>query len=87
MSAHLQEREARFDFLVQLQTDPVAMPVEDPTVVWDETASPYQKAATIRIPSQSFESMEQMQFCENLSFTPWHALCEHRPLGGPSGLA
>lgn len=82
MSAHLQQHEARFDFLVQVQTDPVAMPVEDPTVIWDETTSPYQKVATIRIPSQSFESTEQMQFCENLSFTPWHALVEHRPLGG-----
>lgn len=82
MSAHLRQREARFDFLIQLQTDPVAMPVEDPTVAWDEAASPYRKAATIRIPIQSFESKEQMQFCENLSFTPWHALAEHRPLGG-----
>jgi len=82
MSAHLQQREARFDFLVQLQTDPIAMPVEDPTVVWDETTSPFRKVATIRIPSQSFESKEQMQFCENLSFTPWHTLAEHRPLGG-----
>jgi len=82
MSAHLKEREARFDFLVQIQTDPLAMPVEDPTVPWDETASPYVKVATIRIPIQSFESDEQMQFGENLSFTPWHALAEHRPLGG-----
>ena len=56
--------------------------VEDPTVPWDETASPYVKVATIRIPIQSFESDEQMQFGENLSFTPWHALAEHRPLGG-----
>jgi hypothetical protein len=82
MSAHLHQDEARFDFLVQLQTDPVTMPVEDPTVVWDETSSPYRKVATIRIPSQSFDSKEQMQFCENLSFTPWHTLVEHRPLGG-----
>jgi hypothetical protein len=82
MSAHLHQREARFDFLVQLQTDPVAMPIEDPTVAWDETASLYRKVATIRIPTQSFESPEQMRLCENLSFTPWHALAEHRPLGG-----
>jgi hypothetical protein len=82
MSSHLQQHEARFDFLVQLQTDPVAMPIEDPTIGWDETVSPYRKAATIRIAAQSFESKEQMQFSENLSFTPWHALAEHRPLGG-----
>ena len=82
MSAHLQQREARFDFMVQLQTDPVSMPVEDPTVAWDEKVAPYRKVATIRIPIQSFESKEQMEFGENLSFTPWHALTEHRPLGG-----
>jgi hypothetical protein len=23
-----------------------------------------------------------MEFGDNLSFTPWHALSEHRPLGG-----
>ena len=38
--------------------------------------------ARIEVPSQSFRSDEQMKFCEDLSFTPWHALPEHRPLGG-----
>jgi hypothetical protein len=55
------------------------MPVEDPTIPWD---APYQKVATIRIPPQTFDTPEQLAFCENLSFTPWHALPEHRPLGG-----
>ncbi len=82
MSDHLMSHEARFDFLVQIQIDPVAMPVEDPTVLWDEAASPYIKVATIRIPVQSFESDEQMAFGENLSYTPWHSLPDHRPLGG-----
>jgi hypothetical protein len=82
MAAHLSRGEARFDFEVQLQTDPVTMPVEDPTVLWDETEAPFVKVATIRIPAQDFESEEQMAACENLSFTPWHALAEHRPLGG-----
>jgi hypothetical protein len=81
MSAHLGRQEARFDFLVQLQTDPVAMPVEDPTVAWDEAASPYRKVATIRIPPQDFDTPPAMTFCENLSFTPWHSLTSHRPLG------
>ncbi len=82
MSEHLVRHEARFDFLVQIQTDPVTMPVEDPTVPWDEAASPYIKVATIRIPVQSFESDEQMALGENLSYTPWHSLPAHRPLGG-----
>lgn len=81
LASHLASGEARFDFLVQVQTDPVAMPVEDPTVGWDEATSPYRKVATIRIPPQVFDTPEQRALCENLSFTPWHALPEHRPLG------
>jgi len=81
MVRQLGMQEVSFDFLVQRQTDPVKMPVEDPTVVWDESASPYEKVATIRIPHQTFDSDAQKSFAENLSFTPWHALPEHRPLG------
>ena len=43
MSAHLKRHEVRFDFLVQLQTDPVAMPIEDPTVAWDEASLPTRR--------------------------------------------
>ena len=81
MSSHLGTREARFEFLVQFQTDPVAMPIDDPTVAWDEAMSPYRKVATIRIPPQVFDTPEAMTFGENLSFTPWHCLLCHRPLG------
>jgi len=55
------------------------MPIEDPTIDWK---SPYQKIATLKIPAQTFEYPEQVKFCENLSYTPWHSLPEHRPLGG-----
>jgi hypothetical protein len=71
-----------FEFLVQVQKDPVTMPIEDAVVIWDEKAYPPQRVALIRIPRQSFTSPAQMQFGENLSFTPWHSLPEHRPLGG-----
>ncbi len=82
MASHLNQREALFDFLVQLQTDPVTMPVEDPTISWDEAVVPFIKVATIRIPIQSFDSKEQMEFGENLSFNPWHSVADLRPLGG-----
>lgn len=79
MVEHLKTKEACFDFLVQLQTDPVKMPIEDPTVEWD---SPFIKVATIKIPPQTFDSDEQMEFCEHLSYNPWHSLEAHQPLGG-----
>ena len=68
-----------FDFLVQPQVDPVTMPIEDPTRRWSEDDSRFRKVATIRIPRQELQSQI---FAENLSFTPWHSLPEHRPLGG-----
>jgi hypothetical protein len=71
-----------FDFLVQRQTDPIKMPVEDPTIVWDESLSPFQKVAVIRIAKQDFDCAARKEFGENLSYTPWHALPDHRPLGG-----
>lgn len=78
----LKDGEAVFDFSVQFQADPVAMPIEDPRREWPESMSPFRKVATIRILKQDCDSDEQMRFAENLSFTPWHALPEHRPLGG-----
>ena len=80
--AHLSHKEAIFDFLVQVQTDPVAMPVEDATVEWNEAKSPPVKVATLRIPVQHFDTPAVREFDENLSFTPWHSLETHRPLGG-----
>lgn len=82
MATHLLEKEACFDLLVQRQLDPATMPIEDPTIEWDEDASPFVKVATIRIPAQTFLGESQVDFCENLSFTPWHSLPEHKPLGG-----
>ena len=55
------------------------MPVEDATVEW---TSPPTRLATISVYPQKFDSPEQMEFVENLSWTPWNSLPENRPLGG-----
>ena len=78
----LKAGEALFDFGVQFQIDAQAMPIEDPRREWSEADSPFRKLATIRILQQDCDSPQQRAFAENLSFTPWHALPEHRPLGG-----
>lgn len=82
LAAHLAQGPAQFDFLLQPQTDPQAQPVEDPRVIWDEEAAPFAPVARITIPQQVFDTPERERFGENLSFTPWHCLPEHRPLGG-----
>jgi Catalase len=82
LARHLAEAGASFDFLVQLRTQPGVMPIEDPTIIWNEDAAPFVPVASITIPRQSFDSPEQNAFCENLFFTPWHCVGAHRPLGG-----
>lgn len=82
MRAQMEDEGACFDFMVQFQADAESMPIEDATVEWDESVSPFRTVARIDIPPQSFESPRQMAFCENLAFNPWRSLPEHRPLGG-----
>jgi len=73
--------EGCFDFMVQLQVPDKNMSIEDPSIEWKESDSPFVTLADITILAQGFDSPEHMQFCENLSFSPWHALAEHRPIG------
>jgi Catalase len=76
----LQNGDACMEFLVQPRTSD-RMDVEDSRIEWKEAQAPFYKIARIRIPQQVFDTPEQNAFCENLSFTPWHALPEHKPLG------
>lgn len=78
---HLASTAACFDFMVQTRDKPDAMPIEDPTVEWDEQSAPFTKVARIDIHPQM---PEQGEACETRSFSPWHAIEAHRPLGGIS---
>jgi len=68
-------------FQVQLFTDDRTTPIDDPTVAWSEDAAPFQTVARIWIPKQVFDTPGRMAFGENLSFTPWHSIPAHAPLG------
>jgi hypothetical protein len=72
---------ACFQFLVQRRSDPATMSVEDSRIPWDQERSKFVPVATVTIPVQEFSSDEQRRYCEDLSFTPWHSLPAHRPLG------
>jgi hypothetical protein len=67
--------------MAQKRVDPGTMSVEDSRIPWDQGKSGFVPIATITIPAQDFSGGSRMRFCENLSFTPWHSLPEHRPLG------
>ncbi len=80
--AQLARGDAQFDFCVQFRTDADAMPLEDPTVPWPEKDSPFRKVATLRILPQTFDTDARNAIGEALSFSPWHCLPDHMPLGG-----
>ena len=80
MRATLQKGDVTMRFLVQPKTSD-SMSVEDSMTEWNEGEAPFYEVATIHIPQQDFDTAEQNSFGENLSFNPWHALPEHRPLG------
>ena len=82
LASHLASQEAVFEFRIQLRTNPETMPVEDACIEWKESESPFVTVARVTIPTQTFDSPEHRAFCENLSFTAWHGLAAHRPLGG-----
>jgi hypothetical protein len=84
MVATLAQRDVEFDILVQLQTDPFLMPIENAAVRWPEKLSPFVPVATLKIPRQRFDSPAQLAFAHNLSYNPWHCIPEHRPLGNQS---
>ncbi|HEX2911625.1 MAG TPA: catalase family protein [Chloroflexia bacterium] len=77
----LSRKAVTFDFMVQLQTDSRRMPIENAALRWPEKLSPFRTVAKLRIPSQKFDSPQQLAFADKLSYNPWHAIPEHRPLG------
>jgi hypothetical protein len=84
MVATLARQDVEFDVLLQLQTDPFLMPIENNAVLWPTRLSPRVPAAVLRIPRQRFDSPEQLAFARILSYNPWHCIPEHRPLGNQS---
>src|SRR3954447_2879489 len=77
----LSEGDWDMDFMVQVQTDPHLMPIEDATAKWPERLSPYVTVARLDLPPQRFDTDGQLRFADVLRYNPWHSLPEHRPLG------
>jgi hypothetical protein len=93
LSSALARTDAQFEIMIQCQTDDRTMPVTDATARWSERRSPFERVALLTIPRQVFwpapglspkvqhAATDIMELGENLSFSPWHGLTEHEPLG------
>ena len=55
---------------LQVQTDPFLMPIENNAVLWPTKLSPRVPAAVLRIPKQTFDSPEQLDFARRAHLQP-----------------
>jgi hypothetical protein len=81
LAQHLEGNDVKWDFQVQLFTDEQNTPLEDHTREWN---APWVTLGTLTLPKQSVNSADGQKFsawAEKLSFDPWHACEELRPLG------
>jgi hypothetical protein len=77
-----QTNSAVWDIQVQLCTNLATMPIEDASVTWPETESPYLSVARLHVPAQNAWRADRVELLdERMSFSAWHALAAHRPLG------
>jgi len=76
------EQGGTWELRVQLCADLEAMPVEDPTVEWDEKQSPFVAVATLSVDPQLSWTHGVSEAQEDvLAFSPWHGVAAHQPLG------
>lgn len=81
LSARLAQAPLSWTLRAQLFVDEQTTPIEDASVVW---SAPWVDLATLTLPRQDPESPRGREISElvsQLSFDPWHAIEEHRPLG------
>ena len=73
---------AEYGVRAQLCVDVDRMPIEDASVLWPEELSPHHRVAVLHLPAQDAYSDARRRYADDvLSFSPWHALEAHRPLG------
>ena len=82
VNAFFGEHGGTWDIRAQLCVDLNDTPVENAHKVWDEDKSPYLSIGRITVKPQTGWSEARSKVVDDgLSFTPWHALAAHRPLG------
>src|SRR5258708_2413904 len=82
--SRLAQGPVEYSLRAQLFVDEAATPIEDPTVVWPEEKSAFLELGRVTLPQQPVDSprgKEIEALVGRLSFDPWHAVEELRPLG------
>lgn len=79
---HFAGSAGEWELRVQLCTNIDTMPIEDASVAWSETESPYRAVARLSVPAQCAWSDARSAIVDDaMAFSPWHGVADHRPLG------
>ncbi|WP_273456836.1 catalase family protein [Nevskia ramosa] len=82
VSLYFAANTGEWELRAQLCTDLETMPIEDASVVWPEESSPYVTVARITVrPQPAWDETRQKFLDDSLSFSPWHGIAAHQPLG------
>ncbi|SBS32797.1 L-lysine 6-oxidase [Marinomonas spartinae] len=81
MADRLGKEDIRFEFCLQLRTNPDTMPLDEATVEWSEDESPFIPVAEILFPMQDINARGQAEYGENLSMNIWRVTKDHQPQG------
>jgi hypothetical protein len=79
----LADGDLHFDLLVQFYLDPVRTPI-DGAYPWKVQDAPFVKLAELTVSRRDVDSEEakrEERHINGVSFNPWHAIAEHRPIG------
>jgi hypothetical protein len=84
LEARLRAGPIEYALELQFFVDEASTPIEDASVDWPEAVAPYVRVGKLVLPQQDASSEQGRALAtrvEAMSFDPWHALVEHKPLG------
>ncbi len=73
-----------YDFQLQFYVDDQTTPIENPSILWPESESPFVTVGRLTIPKQTVDLENTSKLALQIDaakFDPWNALVEHKPLG------
>ena len=79
--AEIGEHDYTFQLQAQLCVDPMRMPIENTSIEWPESLSPFTKIGIIHIPKQDISSPVNLDTADRISISPWRTRDEHTPMG------
>jgi hypothetical protein len=81
LAGRLRREDLVMDFKVQFYVDDASTPIEDTSVLWQTEPVAVARLRIPRVDLDDEPSRKLSRKVDALSFSPWHAVEDHRPLG------